>query len=81
MPWLLLANDEAMDFFNTLTLGNLFLDPSAILDPSNPRRPWNPRPLGDPLLPLFLSGTRVVEGHRCSVVVVDIYPLPIAYYD
>ena len=51
MPWLLLANDEAMDFFNTLTLGNLSLDPSAILDPSNPRRPWNPRPLGDPLLP------------------------------
>ena len=48
MPWLLPANDEAMDFFNTLTLGNLSLDPSAILDPSNPRRPWNPRPLDDP---------------------------------
>ena len=29
----------------------------------------------------FLSGTRVIEGHRCSVVIVDIYPLPIAYYD
>ena len=42
MPWLILANDEAMDFFNTLTLGNLSLDLSAILDPSNPRRPWNP---------------------------------------
>ena len=40
---LLPANDEAMDFFNTLTLGNL----------STPRRystldPSNPRPLNDP---------------------------------
>ena len=64
MPWLLPANDEAMDFFNTLTLGNLSLDPSAILDPSNPRRPWNPRPwnprrsfLPSPLLFLLFSSS------------------------
>ena len=46
MPWLLLANDEAMDFFNTLTLGNLSrplgnprpLEPSTTLEPSTPRR-------------------------------------------
>ena len=48
MPWLLPANDEAMDFFNTLTLARNPLDPSAILDPLNPRQPWNPRPLDDP---------------------------------
>ena len=47
MPWLLPANDEAMDFFNTLTLGNLSrplgdprpLEPSTTLEPSTPRRP------------------------------------------
>ena len=47
MPWLLLANDEGMDFFNTLTLGNLSrplgdprpLEPSTTLEPSTPRRP------------------------------------------
>ena len=46
MPWLLPANDEAMDFFNTLTLGNLSrplghprpLEPSTTLEPSAPRR-------------------------------------------
>ena len=43
MPWLLLANDEAMDFFNTLTLGNLSLDPSAILKPSTTLEPSTPR--------------------------------------
>ena len=69
MPWLLPANDEAMDFFNTLTLGNLSLDPSAILDPSNPRRPWNPRPLGDPLLPLMFE--RIAEGSGGCLVSKD----------
>ena len=47
MPWLLPANDEGMDFFNTLTLGNLSrplgdprpLEPSTTLKPSTPRRP------------------------------------------
>ena len=47
MLWLLPANDEAMDFFNTLTLGNLSrplddprpLEPSMTLEPSTPRRP------------------------------------------
>ena len=40
MPWLLPANDEAMDFLNTLTLGNLSqpLEPSTTLEPSTPRR-------------------------------------------
>ena len=56
-----------MDFFNTLTLGNLSLDPSAILDPSNPRRPWNPRPLDDPLLPLMLKEDRRGVGRLPSV--------------
>ena len=47
MPWLLPANDEAMDFFNTLTLGNLSR-PLGDPRPLNPRRLWDPRPLDDP---------------------------------
>ena len=46
MPRLLPANDEGMDFFNTLTLGNLSrplgdprpLEPSTTLEPSTPRQ-------------------------------------------
>ena len=45
MPWLLPANDEGMDFFNTLTLGNLSrpLGDPRPPEPSTTLKPWTPR--------------------------------------
>ena len=69
MPWLLPANDEAMDFFNTLTLRNLSrplgdprpLEPSTTLDPSTPRTLDDPRPPLDPLMSK-LSGRGYIDN-------------------
>ena len=69
MPWLIPANDEVMDFFNTLTLGNLSrplgdprpLEPSTTLDPSTPRTLDDPRPHLDPLMSK-LSGRGYIDN-------------------
>ena len=48
MPRLLPANDEAMDFFNTLTQGMQPLDPSRRSLTLDPSTTLDPRTLGDP---------------------------------